>query len=99
MHKKHISVLMFPEASYSFDGTATPLPRKMGVLLKKLNVPVVTVITHGAFLRDPLYNMLQKRKVQVRLAGCSLPVPIGKKIFLFVPGVADTGTGHMGVEH
>ena len=66
LHKKHISVLMFPEASYSFDGTATPLPRKMGVLLKKLNVPVVTVITHGAFLRDPLYNMLQKRKVQVR---------------------------------
>lgn len=66
LHKKHISVLMFPEASYSFDGRATPLPRKMGVLLKKLNVPVVTVITHGAFLRDPLYNMLQKRKVQVR---------------------------------
>lgn len=66
LHKKHISVLMFPEASYSFDGRATPLPRKMGVLLKKLNVPVVTVITHGAFLRDPLYNMLQKRKAQVR---------------------------------
>ncbi|MBQ7330138.1 MAG: hypothetical protein IJX01_09600, partial [Oscillospiraceae bacterium] len=54
------------EASYSFDGTATPLPRKMGVLLKKLNVPVVTVITQGAFARDPLYNCLQKRKVTVR---------------------------------
>ena len=66
LNKKRISILMFPEASYSFDGRATPLPRKMGVLLKKLNVPVVTVITHGAFLRDPLYNMLQKRKVQVR---------------------------------
>ncbi len=64
--KKGISVLMYPEASYSFDGTATPLPRKMGVLLKKLNVPVVTVITQGAFARDPLYNCLQKRKVQVR---------------------------------
>ncbi|MBQ4641879.1 MAG: 1-acyl-sn-glycerol-3-phosphate acyltransferase [Oscillospiraceae bacterium] len=64
--KKGVSVLMYPEASYSFDGTATPLPRKMGVLLKKLNVPVVTVITQGAFARDPLYNCLQKRKVQVR---------------------------------
>ena len=29
------SILMYPEASYSFDGTCTPLPRKMGVLLKK----------------------------------------------------------------
>lgn len=66
LNKKKVSVLMYPEASYSFDGTATPLPRKMGVLLKKLNVPVVTVITQGAFARDPLYNCLQKRKVKVR---------------------------------
>ncbi len=66
LKKKRTSVLMYPEASYSFDGTATPLPRKMGVLLKKLNVPVVTVITQGAFARDPLYNGLQKRKVTVR---------------------------------
>lgn len=65
LKKKKTSVLMFPEASYSFDGTATALPRKMGVLLKKLNVPVVTVITQGAFARDPLYNCLQKRKVKV----------------------------------
>ena len=59
LKKKKCSVLMYPEASYSFDGTATPLPRKMGVLLKKLGVPVVTVITQGAFARDPLYNCLQ----------------------------------------
>ncbi len=66
LKQKNTSVLMYPEASYSFDGTATPLPRKMGILLKKLGVPVVTVITQGAFARDPLYNCLQKRKVQVR---------------------------------
>ena len=66
LKKKKCSVLMYPEASYSFDGTATPLPRKMGVLLKKLGVPVVTVITQGAFTREPLYNCLQKRKVDVR---------------------------------
>lgn len=59
------SVLMYPEASYTFDGCATPLPRKLGVLLKKLNVPVVTVHTEGAFSRDPLYNCLQKRDVKV----------------------------------
>lgn len=65
LKEKKTSVLMYPEASYSFDGTATALPRKMGVLLKKLGVPVVTVITKGAFARQPLYNNLRKRKVNV----------------------------------
>lgn len=59
------NVLMYPEAGYSFDGRATTLPRRMGVLIKRLGVPVVTVITQGAFARDPLYNMLQIRKVKV----------------------------------
>ena len=65
LKEKRTSVLMYPEAGYSFDGKATQLPRKMGVLLKTLDVPVVTVITQGAFARDPLYNCLQKRKVTV----------------------------------
>ena len=59
------SVLMYPEAGYSFDGCTTTLPRGMGVLMKRLGVPVVTVITQGAFHRDPLYNMLQIRDVRV----------------------------------
>ena len=63
--KEKISILMYPEASYSFDGCATPLPRKLGTLIKKLDVPVLTVMTDGAFLRDPLYNCLQKRKTKV----------------------------------
>ncbi len=65
LRENKASVLMYPEASYSFDGTATALPRKMGVLFKKLGVPVVTIITKGAFSRNPLYNMLQPRKVNV----------------------------------
>ena len=56
------SILMYPEASYSFDGTCTPLPRKMGVLLKMFDVPVVMIETFGAFSRNPLYNELQVRK-------------------------------------
>lgn len=68
LRELNTSVLMYPEASYSFDGTATPLPRKLGVLLKKLDVPVVMVSTRGAFSRDPLYNCLQKRKVPVSAA-------------------------------
>lgn len=59
------SVLMFPEASYSFDGTATPLPESMGKCLKILGVPVVMIRTYGAFARDPLYNNLKLRKVDV----------------------------------
>ena len=59
------SILMYPEASYSFDGTATPLPDSVGKCLKLLGVPVVMIRTYGAFHRDPLYNNLQHRKVQV----------------------------------
>ena len=59
------SVLMYPEAGYTFDGTSTALPRHLGQLLKHLKVPVVTVITHGAFAYDPLYNGLQTRNVKV----------------------------------
>ena len=58
------SVLMYLEAGYSFDGTATTLPRKMGVLLKKFDVPVVMIETFGLFGRNPLYNELQIRKDQ-----------------------------------
>jgi len=56
------SVLMYPEACYSFDGTATTLPRKMGILLKKYDVPVVMIRTFGAFGRNPLYNELKIRR-------------------------------------
>ncbi len=65
LHHNQCSVLMYPEASYTFDGTATPLPESLGKLLKMLEVPVVTVITRGAFAHDPLYNGLQPRQVKV----------------------------------
>lgn len=59
------SVLLYPEASYSFDGTETPIPESLAKTVKSLGVPVVMIKTEGAFARDPLYNMLQKRKVNV----------------------------------
>lgn len=59
------SVVMYPEASYSFDGTQTPLPKSLAKCLKIMKVPVVIVKTEGAYLRDPLYNNLQKRKCNV----------------------------------
>lgn len=63
--KLNSSVVMYPEASYSFDGTATPLPDSLGRCVKMLGVPVVMVRTYGAFTRDPLYNGLRRRKVDV----------------------------------
>ena len=65
VQKLRASVLMYPEASYSFDGTQTPLPDSLGKCIKLLKVPVIMIRTHGAFLRDPLYNGLQLRKTKV----------------------------------
>ena len=59
------SVVLFPEAGYSFDGTATLLPETLGRCIKFLKVPVVMIRTEGAFTRDPLYNNLQRRRVKV----------------------------------
>ena len=65
LRKYKSSVVMFPEASYSFDGTATPLPSTLGKCVKMLGVPLIMVTTYGAYTRDPLYNNLQRRKVKV----------------------------------
>lgn len=59
------TVVLFPEAGYSIDGTTADLPDSVGFCVKKLGVAVVMVRTFGAFARDPLYNNLQKRKVKV----------------------------------
>ena len=56
------SVLVFPEAGYTFDGTSTTLPDNLGKMVKMMNVPVVMVTTRGAFLSNPLYGGLRKRK-------------------------------------
>jgi len=65
LEKLRCSVLLYPEASYSFDGTATPLPKSVGKCLKMMGVPVIMIRTYGAFQRDPLYNNLQVRDVTV----------------------------------
>ena len=63
--KLKTSVLMFPEASYSIDGRATTLPVSVGKGLKYFGVPVITLISSGAYSRQPLFNNLRKRKVNV----------------------------------
>lgn len=63
--KNKTSVLMYPEAGYSFDGTATTLPDNFGRLVKMLGVSVAFIETKGAFHRDPLYNGLKLRRVPI----------------------------------
>ncbi len=65
VNKLHSSILMYPEASYTFDGRATPLPDSIGKLVKSLGIPVVMISTCGAFARQPLYNNLKTRNVRV----------------------------------
>lgn len=65
VNKLNSSILIFPEASYSFDGTATHLPDQFGKFVKMFKIPVVMIKTEGAFLRKPLYNNLQIRKINV----------------------------------
>ena len=62
---RNCSILMYPEAGYSFDGTSTTLPESLGRCIKMLGIPVAVITSYGAFTRDPLYNNLQKRKVEV----------------------------------
>jgi 1-acyl-sn-glycerol-3-phosphate acyltransferase/DNA-directed RNA polymerase subunit RPC12/RpoP len=59
------NVVLFPEAGYSYDGRTTTLPKTLGKLIKMFGAPVVMIESHGAFLRDPLYNNLQVRKTPV----------------------------------
>ncbi len=63
--KKKTSVLMYPEAGYSFDGRASILPEYLGNFVKRLGAPVLLIRSDaGAYLRDPLYNGLRLRKVK-----------------------------------
>ncbi len=59
------SVLLYPEAGYSLDGRATALQPRFSMLFKRLGVPVVTVTTDGAFLRQPLFNELRRRRTRI----------------------------------
>lgn len=63
--KLHDSIVMFPEVGYSHDGCATTLPDSLGKCVKLLGIPLCMITTYGAFARDPLYNNLHRRDVDV----------------------------------
>jgi len=56
---------LYPEARYSLTGTNAILPDSLGKLIKLLKHPVVTLISHGHHLRQPVWN-LSYRKVKTK---------------------------------
>ncbi len=54
---------IYPEARYSFVGTNSMLPDSLGKLVKMMKHPVVTIISNGHHLRQPVWN-LKPRKVR-----------------------------------
>ena len=53
------SVLMYPEADYSYSGRAHTLPSSVAKLVKLLEVPLVMIEILGAFINDPIYCKLK----------------------------------------
>ena len=56
-------VALFPEARYSLCGTTAVLPESLGKMVRKMNVPVVTLIMHGHHINSPFWN-IGNRKVK-----------------------------------
>ncbi len=60
-------VCIYPEARYTFDGTASYIPPSVGKMAKLLKVPVVVLIAEGNFICCPQWN---KDKFYKRYAPC-----------------------------
>lgn len=54
---------MYPEARYSPCGVTSFIPDTVGALVKKCNVPVVSVVHRGNHLHSPFWNFRKTRKV------------------------------------
>lgn len=64
--KNKSSVLMFPEAVYTLDGTSVTLPETLAKFVKMLGVPLCTIITHGVYLHVPAYGYVENRDVPIK---------------------------------
>jgi len=50
-------VALFPEARYSLCGTTAALPEALGKMVRKMNIPLVTLIMHGHHINSPFWNV------------------------------------------
>ena len=63
--KNKSSVLMFPEAVYTLDGTGVTLPKTLAKFVKKLGAPLCMLKTNGVYLKVPAYSYVKKRDVPI----------------------------------
>ena len=49
-------IVLFPEARYSLCGTPSVLPASLGKMVRKMDMPVVTLIMHGNHINSPFWN-------------------------------------------
>jgi len=54
-------VVLFPEARYSLCGTTAVLPKSLGKMARKMNIPVVTLMMHGHHINSPVWNVGNRR--------------------------------------
>jgi len=54
-------VVLFPEARYSLCGTTASLPSSLGKMIRKMNVPVVTLIMNGHHINSPFWSLGNRR--------------------------------------
>ena len=60
------SVVIYPESRHSNIGTTSMIPDNMGKLAKYLNIPLVILSVHGAYLANPFWNEEKTRKVPIK---------------------------------
>jgi len=58
-------VVLFPEARYSLCGTSAVLPVSLGKMVRKMNIPVVTLLMHGHHINSPFWNIGNRKIMPV----------------------------------
>ena len=68
--KNKSSVLMYPEAVYTLDGTCVTLPSTLARFVKMLEAPLCILKTNGVYLHNPAYGYVKKRDVPIHAELC-----------------------------
>ncbi len=68
-------LMMYPEARYSPCGITSYIPESVGMLVRRLKVPVVAIVHHGNHLYSPFWNYRKKRKMQFHTTATQILTP------------------------
>jgi hypothetical protein len=63
IHTLKDTVVIYPEARYSLDGTTSYLPESLGKLVKYLGVPLTVINAKGNYVSDPQWNKYKQNRM------------------------------------